>query len=154
LWPLVQSLINDLRPLADQAYTKLANTVSGHLTVFADASLLTQALQNLLANAIQYTTNGQVTVGARIVKDGEFVECWVADTGAGIPEARIGKIFEKLETDPVRKGGLGLGLSIVKQVVEAHGGEITVHSKPGQGSTFRFTLPASEEASRAEPLSA
>jgi signal transduction histidine kinase len=154
LWPLVQSLIDDLHPLADEAYTKLANTVSGHLTVYADASLLTQALQNLLSNAIQYTANGQVTVGARVVKDGAFVECWVADTGAGIPEERLGKVFEKLETDPVRKGGLGLGLSIVKQVVEAHGGEITVQSKPGQGSTFRFTLPASEAASRAEPPAA
>jgi two-component system phosphate regulon sensor histidine kinase PhoR len=154
LWPIVQSLIDDLRPLADAAYTKLANTVSGHLTVFADASLLTQALQNLLSNAIKHTTNGQITVGARIITDGKFVECWVADTGTGIPEARLGKIFGKLETGPVQKGGLGLGLSIVKQVVEAHGGEIIVNSKRGQGSTFRFTLPASEAAIGAEPLSA
>jgi two-component system phosphate regulon sensor histidine kinase PhoR len=154
LWPLVQGLIDDLRPLADASYTKLANTVSGHLTVFADASLLTQALQNLLSNAIKYTTHGQVTVGARVVKDDAAVECWVADTGAGIPAERLGKVFEKLETDPIRKGGLGLGLSIVKQVVEAHGGEITVQSKPGQGSTFRFTLPDDSEEAIREPLSA
>jgi len=149
LWPIVQSLIDDLRPLADDAYTTLANTVSGHLTVFADASLLTQVLQNLLSNAIKYTTKGQVTVGARVAPDGYAVECWVADNGAGIPEERLGKIFDKLETDPYKnKGGLGLGLSIVKQVVEAHGGEITVQSKVGAGSTFRFTLPASEDTIR------
>jgi two-component system phosphate regulon sensor histidine kinase PhoR len=151
LWPLVQSLVDDLRPLADQAYTTLANTVPGHLTVFADGSLLMQALQNLLSNAINYTTNGQVTIGARIAQDGAFVECWVADTGAGIPEERLPKIFEKLETDPVKKGGLGLGLAIVKQVIEAHGGDIIVQSKVGEGSTFRFNLPTSAEIAEQIP---
>ena len=152
LWPLVQSLVDDLHPLADDVYTKVVNTVPGHLTVFADASLLTQAVQNLLSNAINYTSNGQITVGARVVKDGEVVECWVADTGSGISEERLGKIFDKLETDPVKKGGLGLGLAIVKQVVEAHGGEITVQSKIGQGSTFRLTVHPSGETKGAQLL--
>jgi signal transduction histidine kinase len=69
------------------------------------------------------------------------IRCWVSDTGAGIPPERIGKIFEKLETDPDRKGGLGLGLAIVKEAVEAHGGEIEVQSGVNEGSTFRFSLP-------------
>ncbi|HYR90453.1 MAG TPA: HAMP domain-containing sensor histidine kinase [Terriglobia bacterium] len=154
LWPIVQSLLDDLRPLADEAYTKLANTVPGHLTVFADASLLTQVLQNLLSNAINYTTHGQVNVGARVVQNGQAVECWVSDTGTGIPEERLGKIFEKLETDPSRKGGLGLGLAIVKQVIEAHGGEIKVESKVGEGSIFRFVLPTPERTDNTKQIPA
>ena len=146
LWPVVQSLIDDLRPLADEAYVTLANSVPGHLTVFADAALLTQALQNLLSNAIKYTSYGQITVGAAVVQNGNAVACWVSDTGSGIPEDRIGKIFDKLETDPSRKGGLGLGLAIVKQAIEAHGGEVKVESTVGVGSTFRFTLPMPSDA--------
>jgi signal transduction histidine kinase len=66
-----------------------------------------------------------------------------------IPEERIGKIFDKLETDPRKKGGLGLGLAVVKQIVEAHGGEIAVVSKRGQGSIFDFYLPPSIDAEKA-----
>jgi two-component system sensor histidine kinase ResE len=69
----------------------------------------------------------------------------VRDTGKGIPEERIGKVLDKLETDP-KRGGLGLGLAIVKQVVEAHGGHITVTSKLGEGSTFDFSLPLKDTA--------
>jgi K+-sensing histidine kinase KdpD len=57
-----------------------------------------------------------------------------------IPPDRLGKVFDKLETDSERNGGLGLGLAIVKQIVEAHGGQIFVESKVGEGSTFSFTL--------------
>jgi signal transduction histidine kinase len=70
-----------------------------------------------------------------------------ATTSAGIPAERLGKVFEKLETDPERKDGIGLGLAIVKQFVEAHGGQVTVDSKLGQGSIFRFTLPLPGEQS-------
>jgi signal transduction histidine kinase len=149
LWPLVQSLVDDLRPLADETHTTLVNDVPSDLTVFADASVLTQAVQNLLSNAINYTMHGEVSVGARSLPNGT-IECWVADTGAGIPEDRIGKIFEKLETDRSRRGGLGLGLAIVKQFIEAHGGEIRVESTVGEGSTFLFTLPPREQSEQSE----
>jgi signal transduction histidine kinase len=153
LWPIVQDLIDDLRPLADEAHTTLTNTVPGNLTVFADASLLSQALQNLLSNALKYTNHGQINIGAQVT-DESAIESWVSDTGAGIPEERIGRIFDKLETDPVRKGGLGLGLAIVKQVIEAHGGKITVESKLGEGSTFRFTLPNADPREHRQRISA
>lgn len=141
LWPVVQALFDDLQPLADEVYVQFVNTVPIHLEAFAHASLLTQVLQNLISNAIKYTSHGTITIGAAIQPAGG-VECWISDTGTGIPEERIGKIFEKLETDPSRKGGLGLGLAIVKQVIEAHGGEVTVESTVGVGSTFRFTVPS------------
>ena len=68
--------------------------------------------------------------------------CWVQDTGAGIDFERLDKIFEKLETDQQpEKRGVGLGLTIVKQIVELHGGTIAVESRVGEGSTFTFGIP-------------
>jgi signal transduction histidine kinase len=111
------------------------------LIVFADAHLLSQVFQNLLSNAIEYTPKGIITIGATTQSASHVVECWVIDDGAGIPEDRIDKVFERLETDPQKHGGTGLGLAIVKEVVEAHGGQVTVETKLEEGTTFRFTLP-------------
>lgn len=138
---LVEGLISDLHPLAQAANTRLINNVPEEVIAVADTNMLTLIFQNLLSNAINYTSHGEVTIGAQANKESSSVECWVDDNGAGIPEERLGKVFEKLETDPDKRGGMGLGLAIVKQFVEAHDGEVTVNSKPGQGSTFRFTLP-------------
>jgi two-component system phosphate regulon sensor histidine kinase PhoR len=141
LWGLVEVLVSDLRPLADASNLSLLNEVPEELTAFADANMLTLIFQNLISNAIDYTPNGEVTIGAKKVKESASVECWVSDNGAGIPADRLEKVFDKLETDPDKEGGLGLGLAIVKQFVEAHGGQVAVESELGQGSTFRFTLP-------------
>jgi signal transduction histidine kinase len=138
---LVEGLVSDLHPLADASNTKLINEVSEELTASADANMLTLIFQNLLSNAITYTPNGEVAIGAHGIDESGSVECWVKDDGAGIPAERLEKIFDKLETDPNRKSGIGLGLAIVKQFVEAHGGQVAVESESGQGSTFRFTLP-------------
>jgi signal transduction histidine kinase len=112
------------------------------LTAFADANMLTLIFQNLISNAIDYTPNGEVTIGAKKIEESAAVECWVSDNGAGIPADRLDKVFDKLETDPDKKSGMGLGLAIVKQFVEAHGGQVAVESELGQGSTFRFTIPS------------
>ena len=69
------------------------------------------------------------------------MECWVGDNGAGIPEELLDKVFDKGETDSASQGGTGLGLAIVKTFIEAHGGTVTVESKVGLGTTFRFFLP-------------
>ena len=79
-------------------------------------------------------------MSVRTSQKGE-IECWVRNTGEGITPDRLDQIFVKGEVDPKKKGSSGLGLSIVKKAVEAHGGKLTVESKPGEGSTFRFTLP-------------
>ena len=145
LWPFVERFIEDLRPLAEANATRLINDVPEDLVVFADATLLTQILQNLLSNAIRFTPRGNVTVGARVLNDA--VECWVKDDGDGIPQDRLDLVFEKLETDPdPEKSGTGLGLAIVKQAVEAHGGTVTLESRPERGSTFTFTLPHRDRA--------
>jgi signal transduction histidine kinase len=140
LWPVVETLLQDLQPLAAKSATRLVNQVPDDLEVRADASLLRRILQNLIANAIAYAPGGEVTVGARDPGAGAPVECWVTDNGAGIARERLQKVFEVLETDPAREG-IGLGLAIVKTFVEAHDGKVTVESVEGQGSTFRFTLP-------------
>jgi signal transduction histidine kinase len=142
---LVEGLVKDLRPLADASELSLVNEIPGGLKVVADAGMLSLIFQNLISNAIDYTPNGEVVVGARAGEGPVAVECWVADNGAGIPADRLEKVFDKLEADPDRKSGMGLGLAIVKQFVEAHGGRVSVESDLGRGSTFRFTIPYSTE---------
>src|SRR6185295_4782999 len=119
-------LINDLQPLIQNSNTRISNTIPKDLIIFADPHLLTQVFQNLLSNAIEYTPGGKITIGARANSTDDLVECWVSDDGAGIPKELIGKVFERLETDPEKKGGTGLGLAIVKEVVEAHRGQVSV----------------------------
>jgi signal transduction histidine kinase len=140
LWPLVQAMIWDLRALVEYLPVQLVNTVPENCVVYADPVLVTHVFQNLLSNAIKYTANGEITVGAAQAEVNKL-RCWVRDTGTGVPPDRLAKIFEKFETDPKKKGSLGLGLPIVKQIVEAHGGQIFVESEVGRGSTFSFTLP-------------
>ena len=141
VWPLVESLIRDLRPLADSVRTQLINRIPYELTIYGDASLLKRIFQNLIANAIKYSPDGEVEIGAHECgKDGS-VECWVHDNGEGIPESMLDKIFDKGETDSQNDGGMGLGLAIVKTFTEAHGGHVSVVSKYGSGAEFRFLFP-------------
>ena len=141
LWPLVEYLVHDLEPVAHPAHTRLINKVPDDMEIYADAGLLRRVLQNLIANAIRYTPGGEVVIGARESGAEGAVECWVSDNGAGIPQERLEKVFDKAETDPGKEDGSGLGLAIVKTFVEAHEGKVSVESREGQGSTFRFTLP-------------
>ena len=143
LWPLVESVIHDLLPVTGPTSTQVINQIPEELTMLADASLLRRIFQNLITNAVQYAPRGEVVIGAR--EKADAIECWVTDNGSGIPEERLEKIFDKLETDPEKKPeGTGLGLAIVKTFVEAHGGKVTVETKEGDGSTFRFTIPKLE----------
>ena len=141
LWPLVESLIRDLKPVSVAAQTNLINMVPFDLAIYGDASLVNRIFQNLIANAIKYTPGGEVKIGAcECGKDGS-VECWVRDNGQGIPESMLDKVFDKGETDSQNEGGIGLGLAIVKTFTEAHGGHVFVESTYGSGAEFRFTLP-------------
>jgi signal transduction histidine kinase len=115
--------------------------VPEEFVVYADASLVRRVLQNLIANAITHTPSGEVIIGAKNTEPAGDVECFVQDSGRGIPPERCQSVFEKHETDRENEGGLGLGLAIVKTFVEAHNGVVTVESELGVGSTFRFTLP-------------
>ena len=141
LWPLVESLIHDLHPVAGTDSTRMINQVPEDLMVYADASLLRRIFQNLIANAIMYTPRGEVIIGARTDTENNCVNCFVSDNGSGIPADKIDKVFDKYEGDDKNAGGMGLGLTIFKSFVEAHGGVVTVDSQVGKGATFRFTLP-------------
>ncbi len=140
LWPLVQSVIDEHRLLATNSHTTVNNLVPSNFTVFGDAVALKTVYGNLLANAIAYTPGGKIVIGVTTSRR-DAVECWVRDTGKGIPPKRLEKLFNKVEPDPNKKGSTGLGLAKVKQIIEAHGGTVCAESKVGEGSTFRFTLP-------------
>jgi len=119
--------------------------------VIGDAVRLNQILLNLVSNAIKFTEKGEIKISVSFVEentDGISLAFSVKDTGIGIPLDKQEKIFESFEqatNDTARKfGGSGLGLSIVKQLVKLQNGEISVKSKPGEGSDFHFNLPFSK----------
>jgi two-component system phosphate regulon sensor histidine kinase PhoR len=122
---------------------------AGAPRAFADRRAVEQILSNLLDNALKYSEPGK-RIDVRVQADGAAVRIDVADQGPGIPDADRARIFERFyRVDRGRsreQGGTGLGLAIVKHLVQASGGEVWVESTPGQGSTFRFTLPAAPPA--------
>ncbi len=141
---LVASVVEQVRPLAEERGVALEVATAPSATLEADEDLLLQLLLNLLDNAIKYTEKGgQVTVGWAS-RDGSM-ELRVRDTGAGIPPEQVPRIFDRFyRVDKARsraEGGTGLGLSICRWIAEAHGGSISVESTPGTGSTFTLRLP-------------
>jgi two-component system sensor histidine kinase SenX3 len=120
------------------------------LEVFGSPEQISAAVSNLVANAVAYSGDGsRVLVTTRSM--GDTVQVSVVDQGIGIPAREIDRIFERFyRVDPARHrstGGTGLGLSIVKHVAATHGGEVSVWSVEGQGSTFTLTLPLSAHSS-------
>jgi len=123
--------------------------------VSADPAKLNQILLNLLTNGIKYThDNGTVSVEARSA--GDMVEIWINDTGIGMAREDQDKVFQRftqIDSSATRtQGGTGLGLTIVRELVELHGGTIRIQSKLGKGSSFIFTMPISTKPT--DPLSA
>jgi two-component system, NtrC family, sensor histidine kinase KinB len=126
--------------------TALTTDVPGNIPrVLADAVRFESVFANLLNNALKSTPpGGRVTVSAQA--EGAFVHFSVEDTGSGIPEEYLPHVFEKFFHVPGhgQERGSGLGLSIVKEIIEAHGGRIVVSSEPGKVTKFTFTLKAAE----------
>ena len=115
--------------------------------LLGDPVRLHQIILNLVSNAVKFTTEGHITVSVRLInedKEKAMVEFAVTDTGIGIAENKLGKIFENFQQASSGTsrlyGGTGLGLAIVKQLVEPQGGTIRVESKVGEGTTFSFIL--------------
>ena len=137
---------DSMRPLAQKREIELVlEPAAANLEVFCDGESVHQILANLLDNAIKYTPDGgQVTVGVSSTTS-DFVEIFVRDTGMGIPEDDLNRLFERFyRVDKARSralGGTGLGLAIVKHLTRAQGGEVRVTSKTDVGSTFFFSLP-------------
>ena len=110
-----------------------------------DRELLGQALYNLVGNAVKFSPAGRtVRVGLELADGGQKVLASISDEGPGIPEEEQAYVFNKYYRGARTKrstDGIGLGLSIAKTIVEAHGGNIWLSSLPGKGCTFYFTIP-------------
>jgi signal transduction histidine kinase len=117
--------------------------VGGLPTVWGDRDRLAQMLSNLLGNALKFTPRGgRVGIGVAVGKDKRGLELVVHDTGPGIPPDRLEHLFDRFwQVTNDHRGGLGLGLSIVRAIADAHGGKIHVESKPEGGTTVRIALP-------------
>jgi two-component system sensor histidine kinase BarA len=120
--------------------------------MICDREKLRQALLNLLSNSLKFTPpGGFIRAGAQALP-GERIAMWVQDSGIGIAEEHLGRVFDvfyQVDGSNTREyGGAGLGLAIVKSFAEAHGGEVQLQSKPGEGSTFTLVLPREVPAAK------
>jgi signal transduction histidine kinase len=145
---LVKQAIDSWQPQLSAKEISLSLDLPDNLPlVNIDWQRVNQVLHNLLENAVAYTHKGG-TINVAAAKQGDWVEVSVSDTGEGIPAEDLPNIFERFyRVDKSRArvtGGSGLGLTIAKRLVEAHGGKITVQSELGKGSRFSFTLPIAE----------
>ncbi|MCM8775439.1 MAG: cell wall metabolism sensor histidine kinase WalK, partial [Candidatus Omnitrophica bacterium] len=146
---LVQ-LIKEITPIFRRPMEEKKITLKNHITLpclpqpLADRGKIRQVLVNLLDNAVKFNTEGgSIILRAQILEN--QIKILIEDSGIGIPEKSIPRIFERFyRVDKNRSrelGGTGLGLSIVKHIIEAHGGNVFCESTFGRGSTFSFTLP-------------
>jgi signal transduction histidine kinase/CheY-like chemotaxis protein len=154
--PLIDNVVKTIEPLA----AKNGNRVAVHCeaaigTLHADQMRLRQALLNLMSNANKFTERGTITVDARQgQEDGrDWVTISVADTGIGMSPEQMSKLFQEFsqaDASTTRKyGGTGLGLAISKRFCQMMGGDITVESEPGRGSTFTIRLPRMAQSDQA-----
>lgn len=145
--PLIEEVSQELQIQADRAGLEITVNIStGPLLVLADRNRIKEAIANLLHNSIKFTPpGGNIEISAW--QEDSFVAISVADTGIGIPAEDIPHIFERFyKVDKSRSGeGMGLGLSITKHIVLAHGGDIRVESEEGKGATFTIILPGDRE---------
>ncbi|MEM8914926.1 MAG: ATP-binding protein [Pseudomonadota bacterium] len=122
-------------------------------TIIGDDRRLRQALYNLVSNSIKFTPpSGSITLSGR--RDGDTVRLAVGDTGVGIPENEQPRVFGKFEKgqDGVRNRGVGLGLALVKSLIELHGGEIILESEVGKGTTVTCVLPIAKDSGRDDAM--
>jgi len=142
---LVSAAVEQVRPLAEQRGLRIQLELGTAATLAADEDLLLQLVLNLLDNAIKYTpAGGSVTAGWGMAENS--TQLWVRDTGEGIAEEHLGRIFDRFyraESARGGSGGAGLGLSICRWIAEAHGGSISAESTVNEGTTITVRLPAS-----------
>ncbi|MBX3722049.1 MAG: response regulator [Turneriella sp.] len=137
----VEKVLRNLEFISRSKTIPIVNHIArNQIYVRADIQRLQQILYNILGNALKYTLAGAITVDAR--SQGDFIAVSVRDTGIGISADQIAGIFDRFgRIDDQKVGGTGLGLTITKNLVELHGGNISVESKLNHGSVFTFTLP-------------
>lgn len=149
---LLEELVQGTSRQAEEKRLTIGILADPGLCVVADRDRLGRAIMNILDNAVRFTQpGGQIVVSADIENDGLVIK--VSDTGIGISDSDMGRVFERFyRTDKARsqKGGTGIGLAIVKHIVEAHGGNAEVRSREGHGSTFSIRLPLHSRSSTSE----
>jgi PAS domain S-box-containing protein len=141
--PIVADVLSQFEERATAAGIVLTARVSDDLPeIVADHQRLVQALSNLVSNALRFTKrDGRIELGARL--EGAAVELSVQDDGAGIKPEHLASVFDRFWQADRTSGGAGLGLAIVKGIAESHDGRVRAESRPGRGSTFTLSLPAS-----------
>jgi signal transduction histidine kinase len=139
--PFLRELKELVLPEARMAGVEITLDVAGSLPeIYGDEEVLRQALLNLLRNAIQASPAGSAPIAVSAYPDGQRVRLTVEDCGEGIPVEVQANVFDLYFT--TKKEGTGVGLALVQQAVEMHGGSIDMRSKPGLGTAFIITLPA------------
>lgn len=140
---LIGECCADKRPLAGDG--RLAVVVEPKVSARVDAGLLRLAISNLIDNALKYSPSDRM-VGVELARDGGAIAISVTDQGAGIAADEFERIFEKFYRSPAASGvrGAGLGLFMVKRIVDLHGGRVRVESRPGEGARFTVVLPDKE----------
>jgi signal transduction histidine kinase len=153
LAPLIADVVRTIEPLAAKNANQIAAKCDGAIgTLHADQMRLRQALLNLMSNANKFTERGSIAIDAQQRReDGrDYVTVAVADTGIGMTPEQMSKLFQEFsqaDASTTRKyGGTGLGLAISKRFCQMMGGDITVQSEPGRGSTFTIRLPRNVDA--------
>ncbi|MEN6356117.1 MAG: ATP-binding protein [Armatimonadota bacterium] len=145
---IISRAVRVINPQAVSKNISVDITAPDDLVGYCDEAQAVQMVRNLVDNAVKYTAEGgHVSVEAKT--HGSGIEITVADTGIGIPQGEIDRIFERFyRVDKARSrrlGGTGLGLAIVKDIVESHGGKIDVRTQLGKGSSFTVTLPGRDD---------
>ena len=139
-------VMNQLKPMASNKALQLTLEMEDLLPmVLADSHRIRQVVINLASNALKFTEEGGVTIRCALLDRYDMLRISVCDTGIGISPAALDYIFEafrQADGSTTRQfGGTGLGLTIARKLIELQGGEVSVESVVGQGSTFSFTLP-------------
>jgi signal transduction histidine kinase len=151
LAPLIDEVTGTARQLAEQNKNRLVVETQDNLgSITVDPMRLRQILLNLLSNACKFTKEGEVKLKARRLVDGhDWVDLSVSDTGIGMTAEQQAELFEEFTqadaTTAQRFGGTGLGLAITRKLARMMGGDVTVTSEPGKGSTFTVRLPVGTE---------
>ena len=143
---LVEKSISTNAGMALQKEIKIENLIDSSLHIFVDKNLAQQIFNNLISNAVKFTTKGdRIIISSNPSARSRFLEFFVKDTGKGIKEENLPKLFNidmKFTSEGTAgEKGSGLGLSLVKEIVEKHGGTVKASSEYGKGSEFKFTLP-------------
>jgi signal transduction histidine kinase len=149
----ISNVLAAVKTKADDKSIFLSSNIESSVDeIFGNQFSIEEAVTNLLLNAIKYTpVNGTVEINAK--EDSGHVLVEIVDTGIGVPQEELTKIFDEfyraINAKKIEKDGTGLGLSIVKQIIERHGGKIWVNSREGIGTKFSFTLPKTAKSSDA-----